>query len=233
MSLRLAVFASGGGSNLQALIDRFNNKEYDAGARVVLVITDRPNAGALERARQAKVDAVVTPVKDRPVDLVARELLASLDGADIDLIALAGYVQLIPSAVVRNYRDRIVNIHPALLPSFGGKGMYGMHVHRAVIAAGTTVSGATVHMVNDRYDEGRIIAQWPVPVLHDDTPERLAARVLQVEHVLYPAAIEALAHTRDRHEPPTRFGPGVFASFNYSDASAPSLADVRRSLGLD
>lgn len=233
MTVRIAVFASGGGSNLQALLDRFNQKDVDAGARVVLVISDRPGAGALERARGAGVETVVTPVQNRPVDLVARELLASLDGADVDLVALAGYTRLVPAAVVRNYRDRIVNIHPALLPSFGGQGMYGMHVHRAVIAAGAWVSGATVHLVNDLYDEGRILAQWPVPVLHDDTPERLAARVLQVEHKLYPAAIEALARSRARDEPPARVGPSEFGSFEFSDHAAPHLTDIRTFLGLD
>ena len=126
-------------------------------------------------------------------DLSTREMLAALEFADIDLIALAGYLRLVPAAVLKRYPDRIVNIHPALLPKHGGKGMYGSNVHRAVLAAGESVSGATVHYVNENYDEGRIIAQREVPVLPDDTPESLAARVLAVEHLLYPDALEQVA----------------------------------------
>jgi folate-dependent phosphoribosylglycinamide formyltransferase PurN len=114
----------------------------------------------------------------------------------IDLIVLAGYVRLVPTEVVRSYHGRIVNVHPALLPAFGGQGMYGMHVHRAVLASGARVSGATVHFVDEHYDQGPIIAQWPVPVFGDDTEHSLAARVLHVEHLLFPRAVEALAAGR-------------------------------------
>lgn len=192
MSLRLAVFASGGGSNLQALIDRFNKAAAPL-LRVALVISDRQDAGALARARAAGIEAMHIQVSGRPPDLSTREMLAALEFADIDLIALAGYLRLVPAAVLKRYPDRIVNIHPALLPKHGGKGMYGSNVHRAVLAAGESVSGATVHYVNENYDEGRIIAQREVPVLPDDTPESLAARVLAVEHVLYPDALEQVA----------------------------------------
>jgi len=139
--------------------------------------------------------------------------MTTLSAADIDLVALAGYLRLVPDAVIRRYRGRIVNIHPALLPAFGGKGMYGMHVHRAVIAAGCSITGVTVHHVDERYDEGRPIAQWPVPVLHGDTPETLAARVLRIEHALYPLAVEALARRL-----PASTGPQ--AGFNASDPAA-------------
>jgi phosphoribosylglycinamide formyltransferase-1 len=122
-------------------------------------------------------------------------MLAALDSADIDLIALAGYLRLIPPAVIKRYPQRIVNIHPALLPDFGGRGMYGLNVHKAVLAAGETESGATVHFVDEHYDEGDIIAQARVPVLPDDTPETLAARVLTVEHELLPNALERLARS--------------------------------------
>lgn len=192
MSLRLAVFASGGGSNLQALIDRFNRAASPL-LRVALVISDRQDAGALARARAAGIEAMHIQVTGRPADLSTREMLAALEFADIDLIALAGYLRLIPAAVLKRYPDRIVNVHPALLPKHGGKGMYGSNVHRAVLAAGEPVSGATVHYINENYDEGRIIAQREVPVLPDDTPESLAARVLAVEHVLYPDALEQVA----------------------------------------
>jgi phosphoribosylglycinamide formyltransferase-1 len=192
VSLRLAVFASGGGSNLQALIDRFNKADSPL-LRVALVISDRQDAGALVRARAAGIEAMHIQVTGRPADLSTREMLAALEFADIDLIALAGYLRLVPVAILRRYPDRIVNIHPALLPKHGGKGMFGSNVHRAVLAAGEQVSGATVHYVNENYDEGRIIAQRELPVLPDDTAESLAARVLAVEHVLYPDALEQVA----------------------------------------
>lgn len=192
MSLRLAVLASGGGSNLQALIDRFNQAAAPL-LRVALVISDRQDAGALVRARAAGIEAMHIQVTGRPADLSTRQMLAALEFADIDLIALAGYLRLVPAAVLKRYPHRIVNIHPALLPKYGGKGMYGSNVHRAVLAAGESVSGATVHYVNENYDEGQIIAQREVPVLPGDTPEALAARVLAVEHVLYPDALEQVA----------------------------------------
>ena len=191
MSVRVAVFASGGGSNLQALLDRFAS---DDSARIALVVSDVADAGALERARVAGVRAEHVAVRGRDNDAVSRETLEVLEGEGIELIALAGYLKLVPHNVVTGYRNRIVNIHPALLPAFGGAGMYGRHVHEAVLAAGCTVTGATVHHVTEAYDEGSIIAQWPVPVLRDDTAEVLAARVLRVEHVLYPEVVRALAH---------------------------------------
>lgn len=192
MSLRLAVFASGGGSNLQALIEWFNNSDNPY-ARVALVVSDRADAGALARARAAGVEAMHIQVNGRPPDLSTREMLAALEFADIDLIALAGYLRLVPTPVIKRYPNRIVNIHPAMLPQFGGKGMYGMNVHKAVIDSGAKVTGATVHFVNEHYDEGGVIAQWPVRVQSGDTPDQLAARVLNTEHVLYPACIELIA----------------------------------------
>lgn len=188
---RIAVLASGGGSNLQALLDRFNGAQEGV-ASVELVIASRPDAGALERAERAGVaTAVIDP--RAPADAHAEALLGALEGARADLVVLAGYMHLIPDRVVERYRGRMLNVHPALLPAFGGAGMYGMRVHRAVLAAGARISGATVHQVDERYDEGAIVAQWPVPVLRSDTPESLAARVLRVEHLLLPAAVEALA----------------------------------------
>jgi phosphoribosylglycinamide formyltransferase 1 len=189
VSVRLAVLASGGGSNLQAILDHFHRNATGV-ARVALVISDRAGAGALDRAAAAGVQARVIGVADRPEARIAEEMLEALAESDIELIALAGYLRRIPESVVHAYRGRILNIHPALLPAFGGKGMYGLHVHRAVIASGATVSGATVHLVDEEYDRGRILVQWPVPVLPGDAAEGLAARVLAVEHRLYPAAIE-------------------------------------------
>ncbi|MFW5947830.1 MAG: phosphoribosylglycinamide formyltransferase [Gemmatimonadota bacterium] len=190
MSERLAVFASGTGTNLQALMDHFAE---NSSAEVALVISDTPDAGALARARQAGIPAHHIPVRKRPIAAVTADTIDALEAAHIDLVALAGYLRLIPADVVRRFHYRILNIHPALLPSFGGKGMYGQGVHRAVLDAGCRITGPTVHLVDERYDEGRIVAQWPVPVLDDDTPATLAQRVLRVEHVLYPAAVEWLA----------------------------------------
>lgn len=191
MSTRLAVFASGGGSNLQSIIEHFSGRA--AALDVALVISDRPAAGALHRAAAAGIPARVIDVRHRSDDDAASETLAVLRGEDIDIVALAGYLRRVPSPVVQAYAGRMLNIHPALLPAFGGPGMYGLRVHEAVLAAGCTVSGATVHYVDEEYDRGRILLQWPVPVLPDDDASRLAERVLAVEHRLYPAVLEALA----------------------------------------
>lgn len=183
--LPVAVLASGGGSNLQALLDACATP--NAPARVALVVTDRP-AGAEERARQA---GVATHRLARHDD--AAELLGVLETHGIRFVVLAGYLRLIPAPVVEAYEGRMVNIHPALLPAFGGRGMYGKRVHEAVLASGATVSGATVHLVTREYDRGPILAQWPVPVLAGDTPDTLQQRVLAVEHRLLPAVVLAAA----------------------------------------
>ncbi len=161
--VRIAVLVSGGGTNLQA--------------RVTRVISSRAAAGALDRARQARLP---TAVLQDPGD--AAELLATL--GDADLVVLAGYLKLVPAAVVARFPCRMINIHPALLPAFGGPGMYGRRVHEAVLASGARVSGATVHYVDEQYDRGPIIAQAKVRVVADDTPATLATRVLTAEHRL-------------------------------------------------
>lgn len=197
----VAVFASGGGTNLQALLDR----EADGTAyRVALVVSDRPDAGALERARNAGRGAVVVPVKDRPPAEVESDILDALQSHGIEMILLAGYLRLVPLRVVRAYRRRMLNVHPALLPAFGGAGMWGMHVHRAVLEAGVNTSGLTVHFVAEDYDTGPTLAQWPVPVLPDDDDEALARRILRVEHALYPEAADYLARAiaEDREAQP-------------------------------
>jgi formyltetrahydrofolate-dependent phosphoribosylglycinamide formyltransferase len=220
MSVRLAVLASGAGSNLQALLDAFNTAP-DAPARVALVISDRESAGALERARQLDVPAHVISVAGRPEAEVAAETLELLERYTIGLVALAGYLRLIPPAVIRAYTGRIVNIHPALLPAFGGQGMYGTRVHRAVLASGARITGPTIHYVTEAYDEGRIIAQWPVPVLPEDTAETLAARVLLVEHRLYPLVIAALALGEAPHDPELKD-----AAFHWRAAAAPDASEM-------
>jgi formyltetrahydrofolate-dependent phosphoribosylglycinamide formyltransferase len=184
--VRVAVLASGGGTNLQALLDACGPAAPAAPARVTRVVSNRADAGALERARAAGIPAVV--LRD-PAD--AGELLAAL--GDADLVVLAGYLKLIPAAVVARFPRRMINIHPALLPAFGGPGMYGHRVHAAVLASGATESGATVHYVDEQYDRGPIIAQRTVPVLPGDTAETLAARVLAVEHELLPQVVLELA----------------------------------------
>jgi len=203
-TLPVAVFASGGGTNLQALLD------YEArGARyrVVLVVSDRADAGALERARSAGRAAVHVPVRERDASDVARDTLRALETHGVQAVFLAGYLRLVPAEVVEAFPGRMLNVHPALLPAFGGQGMYGRRVHEAVVAAGARVSGVTVHFVDEHYDTGRIFAQWPVPVRPDDDAERLAARVLAVEHRLYPAAADHLAAVLLRGEPPRPFTP--------------------------
>lgn len=189
MTLRVAVFASGGGSNFQALVD---HQRPEGSWEIVLLLTDRSQAGALARAREAGVPTAVVATKGRDLSDVGREMLGLLEAHAVDLILLAGYLKLVPPDVVARYAGRILNIHPALLPSFGGKGMYGMNVHRAVIEAGELESGVTVHFVDEEYDRGRILAQRRVPVEPGDTPEVLAARVLAVEHRLYPEAVDHL-----------------------------------------
>lgn len=222
---RIAVLASGGGSNLQALIDRFHPDPH-APARVALVIASRDGIGAIGRAERAGIGALVLDGRAMAADEFRDSFLAALDTHHIDFVVLAGWLQLVPAEVVARYHGRMINIHPALLPAFGGHGMYGMRVHRAVIQSGARVSGATVHLVNERYDEGAILAQWPVPVLADDTPEALAARVLAVEHRLLPLTVEALA--RDARPLPSGSVPLAFGLMD----GAPDDDIMRRAIRL-
>lgn len=188
---RVAVLVSGSGTNLQALLDRFRDDGDDA-ARVRLVLGSDGDVGALERARAAGVETGVVPREDDE----GRRLLDALESRETELVVLAGYLRLVPARVVRAFRGRMVNIHPALLPSFGGEGMYGRRIHEAVLASGARVTGPTVHFVDEEYDRGSIIAQWPVPVKEDDEPDTLAARVLEREHELLPRVVSELARGR-------------------------------------
>ena len=185
MTMRIAVAISGRGSNLEALLRAM---DAEGPAEIVLVITDKPEAPGLEHARRRGIPVTVIS------DAGAPECwLQSLREKRIDLLVLAGYLQLVPAGVVAAYRGRIMNTHPSLLPAFGGKGMYGERVHRAVLASGARETGVTIHLVDEAYDRGSILAQSRVPVREDDTPERLAARVLEVEHRLLPAVVLAAA----------------------------------------
>jgi phosphoribosylglycinamide formyltransferase-1 len=188
MPSRLAVLASGRGSNLQAIVDHFDNLARERVAKVVLVASNRADSPALIRAATASIDIAHFNAADD-----GTELLDLLKKHLIDLVVLAGYLKRIPSKVIREYSGRMINIHPALLPAFGGEGMYGARVHQAVIASGAKESGVTVHLVDDEYDRGPIVAQWRVPVEPSDTPDKLAARVLNVEHVVYPRTVEMVA----------------------------------------
>jgi phosphoribosylglycinamide formyltransferase 1 len=185
MTMRIAVAISGRGSNLEAL---HRALESGAAAKIAVVISDRPDAGGLDRARQWGVSTEVLP---NPTD--AAVWLPLLRQYGVDLVVLAGYVKLVPANVIAAYRGRIVNVHPALLPAFGGKGMYGRRVHEAVLASGARETGATVHLVDEAYDHGATLAQARVPVLRGDTPELLARRVLELEHRLLPAVVLAAA----------------------------------------
>jgi phosphoribosylglycinamide formyltransferase/phosphoribosylglycinamide formyltransferase-1 len=188
MPSRIAVLASGRGSNLQAIIEHFDNLARERVAKVVLVASNRADSPALVRAATASIDiASFDPTDD------GSGLLGLLDGHRIDLVVLAGYLKRIQPAVIEKYAGRIINIHPSLLPAFGGAGMYGARVHEAVIAANATESGVTVHLVNDEYDRGPIVAQWRVAVEPGDTAESLAARILSIEHIVYPRAVEMVA----------------------------------------
>jgi len=179
----VAVLVSGGGTNLQALLDALRDSPV---ARIERVVSSGADVGALARARRAGVPTVVLAHPDDPGEVVTAT-------GDAGLVVLAGYLKRIPPAAVAQRRWRLINIHPALLPAFGGPGMYGRRVHEAVLASGAALSGATVHYVDEEYDRGPIIAQWPVPVRRDDTPDTLAARVLEVEHRLLPQVVVELA----------------------------------------
>lgn len=186
--LAVAVFASGGGTNFQALLDHQSETPL---WQIALLIMNR-QGGAAERAAAAGVPARVIPTRDRSDAEVAEETLAILEEYGIDVVLLAGYLRRVPDPVTAAYEGRILNIHPAVLPDFGGPGMYGMNVHRAVIASDVIESGATVHFVTPTYDDGVILGQWRVERLPGDTPDDLAARVLSVEHALYPRAVDHL-----------------------------------------
>jgi formyltetrahydrofolate-dependent phosphoribosylglycinamide formyltransferase len=188
MRLRVATVVSGRGSNLAALLEALGREGDRAPAEIVLVASDRTDAGGLAVARQ---HAVPTHVFNDSAD--SAEWRRVLEAAGADLVVLAGYVKKVPAEVVLSWRGRILNIHPALLPRHGGAGMYGRRVHRAVLEAGDVRSGATVHLVTEEYDRGPVLGQASVPVLPDDSPDTLAARVLAVEHRLLPAAVLAAA----------------------------------------
>jgi phosphoribosylglycinamide formyltransferase-1 len=197
--MNIAIFASGRGSNFQAILSAI-----DAGllpACITVLISNRSDAGALDIARARRIQTSHLSKKMFPSEeALAEAMLNVLSQRRAELLVLAGYLEKIPLQVVRRYRNRIVNIHPALLPLFGGAGMYGHFVHEAVIASGMKVSGATVHLVDEEYDRGPIVMQKTVEIIQEDTPDSLAAKVLKIEHEIYPLALKAFAEGKIKIE---------------------------------
>ena len=185
---KLVVFASGSGSNFQAIIDAI--RENQIKAKITGLITNRENTGAEERAKSHQIPVAI--ISEKEESGFCDKLEQQLSFWSPDLIVLAGFLKKVPDRVVRNYQNRIINIHPSLLPKYGGKGFYGLKVHEAVLQSGDSKTGCTVHYVNEHYDEGDIIEQVEVDVHDTDTPETLAARVLKAEHKLLPNIIQKL-----------------------------------------
>ncbi len=184
MKKKIVLFASGEGTNAQRIIDYFKTSDQIA---VTLVVSNKAEANVLNRA---KVAGISTLLIDRASFYESDQTIDALKSAGADLIVLAGFLWMIPENLVKAFPDRIINIHPALLPKFGGKGMYGMHVHRAVIGAKEKESGISIHYVNEHYDEGRIISQHSCTIVESDTPELLAEKIHGLEYEFFPAAIE-------------------------------------------
>ncbi|HEX7335719.1 MAG TPA: phosphoribosylglycinamide formyltransferase [Gemmatimonadales bacterium] len=186
MTMRIAVAISGRGSNLEALLRALGP---DAPAEIVLVVSDRAAPGLAHARERGIPTQVLLDYAD------AAAWLKLLEKSRVDLLVLAGYLKLVPGPVIAAYRGRVINTHPSLLPAFGGKGMYGERVHQAVLASGARETGVTIHLVDEVYDRGEVLAQRRVPVLPGDTPERLASRVLAAEHELLPAVVLAAAES--------------------------------------
>lgn len=183
MAQSLAIFASGSGSNAEEIIKQ---SRRTGNYHVALIVTNNPDAGVIKRGARLDVPVLVLSKKILNGEGIGK----ILEKWSIDFIVLAGYLNLIPDALIRQFSHKIINIHPALLPSFGGKGMYGDNVHKAVIDAGEKESGITIHEVNEKYDEGKILFQASCPVMKGDTPESLAERIHSLEHQHYPVFLE-------------------------------------------
>ena len=192
MNTRIAVFASGGGTNFEVVARKVDEGRV-RNARIVLLISNNSDAGAMDVARRHGIRAVHMSGRTHPDAAQFEQTLSQLLAEEqVEIILLAGYMKLLPPNIIREFPERILNIHPALLPDFGGKGMHGLNVHRAVIAGGASRTGVTIHYVSEVYDAGRVIRQVSVPVHKNDTPETLAARVLEVEHDLYWRVVDSL-----------------------------------------
>ena len=183
---RIAIFASGNGTNAMNLIHFFENSND---AEIVFVLANRSDAGVLTKAENAGIQTVV--LSNQEIEAGVAVVRVCMEQA-IDVIVLAGFLRKIPAELIRQYPNQIVNIHPALLPSYGGKGMYGDHVHRAVIEAGEKESGISIHLVNEHFDEGKLLAQFKCPVLEDDSVESLRQRVQELEHQHFSEVVNQL-----------------------------------------
>jgi phosphoribosylglycinamide formyltransferase-1 len=189
--LRIGVLASGGGTDLQSILDACESGQIDG--RVVIVISNVADAGSLKRAEEYDAKAVFLDHRGKSRAAHEGEIAWELDNTGVDLIVLAGYLRMFTKEFVKKYKNKIINIHPALLPKYGGEGMHGLNVHRAVLASGDMESGCSVHYVTEEVDGGPVIARMNVPVKPDDTPETLQARVLNAEHLLLPMVVRWIA----------------------------------------
>lgn len=195
---KIAVFASGSGSDFQSVIDA---NERDPFCEIALLVASKEGIFALERAKKHGIPSAVCSARSfASAQAFGEQLVGLLSARGVDYIVLAGYLSMLPENLIRSYPDRIINIHPSLIPSFCGKGYYGINVHRAAIEYGVKVSGLTVHFVDEHYDNGAIILQRTVPVLDGDTPETLQARILVEEHKALPEAVRLLATGKLRKE---------------------------------
>ena len=195
---KIAVFASGSGSDFQSVIDENEREPF---CEISLLVASKEGIYALERAKAHTIEAIVRSKKDFPSnEEMFEDIIRELNARNIDFVVLAGYLNMIAENFVKAFPDRIINIHPSLIPSFCGKGYYGLNVHRAALEYGVKISGCTVHFVDEHYDSGAIILQRCVPVLEDDTPETLQARVLEEEHRALPEAVRLLATGKVRKE---------------------------------
>lgn len=193
---KIGVLISGSGSNLQAIIDATKNQTLDC-AEVAIVISNKKDAYGLKRAEQAQIPALfMDPTSFTSRTEYYKKIIEVLESKKVDIICLAGFLLKLEPNIIKCYQGRILNIHPALLPKYGGKGMYGHYVHEAVLRSEDKESGCSVHVVDEEFDHGPVLMQRKVPVLPNDTPETLAARILKEEHVLYPQAIAAFIKTK-------------------------------------
>lgn len=195
---KIAVFASGSGSDFQSVIDENAREPF---CEISLLVASKEGIYALERAKAHNIEAIVRSKKDFPSnEEMFEDIIRELNARNIDFVVLAGYLNMIAENFVKAFPDRIINIHPSLIPSFCGKGYYGLNVHRAALEYGVKISGCTVHFVDEHYDSGAIILQRCVPVLEDDMPETLQARVLEEEHRALPEAVRLLTTGKVRKE---------------------------------
>lgn len=189
MLTKIAVFASGTGSNFINIVHKI--AEYNINAKVILLISNNPNAGAVEFAKKNNINVkVVNKYRYKEEKNINKEYKLSLKENKIDLILLAGFMKKIPSDIVKIYKDKILNIHPSLLPDYGGKGFYGMNVHNAVFKSKDKFSGATVHYVNEKYDRGPILIQKKIDIQNCKNSNEIAKKVLEIEHEIFPKALK-------------------------------------------